>query len=217
MIALEVQGFGLGCLDGKSMPFDNLEMRFLFDRNLSIRSRFARISALLMVFTLAMTTFSDDADARRKKRRRARKVKRIVINEPKLFERIGGPKTITLVVDDWVRSSLGDERLSGSFGDTTADPGKVAKIRKTLNDQVCGLADGTGCAKPDAKVAKEIFSLPEEKFVIFSDHLFKSLDRTGVREREKNELLAAYGEARDKTVPAEADADTEGESDSEAE
>lgn len=150
--------------------------------------------AVLFLCALSiLVTFEDDAEARRRRRRhRSRTKRRAVINEPTLYERIGGSKVVTQLVDEWVRSALADGRLSGSWGNVTAKPDSVNSLRKNLNSQLCELADG-----PCKTGKNEASALPDEKFVIFADHLVQVMDKNRVREREKNEMLGRLGNAHD--------------------
>ncbi|MEK7357741.1 MAG: hypothetical protein AAB250_14915 [Bdellovibrionota bacterium] len=151
--------------------------------------------ALLVVCALSIFfAFEDDADARKKRRRRSRgRVKRrAVINEPNLYERIGGSKSVALLVDEWVRSALADGRLSGTWGDVTAKPATVVSLRKNLNAQLCELADG-----PCKTGKNEVAPIADEKFVVFADLLAQAMDKNDIREREKNEMLGRLGAAHD--------------------
>ncbi|HVK60928.1 MAG TPA: hypothetical protein VM432_05230 [Bdellovibrionales bacterium] len=167
-----------------------------------IRSRKAvRTLSLTLIVVTVLAIFVEDADARRKRRRRSR-VKRAVIHEPKLYERLGGAKALNGVVDDWVRASLADARLNGVFGDVTAKPDLLAKLRKNLNDQLCEISDGP-CGNPSStnKTAFDFYLLPDAQFVVFADHLVQVLDTRLVKEREKNELLGGLGAARYDVLP----------------
>jgi len=149
------------------------------------------LCALSILFTL-----NDDAEARRRRRhRRSRGRKKAVINEPTLYERMGGSKVVAQLVDEWVRNALADGRLSGAWGGSpTPKPESVTALRKNLNSQLCELADG-----PCKTAKNEAAALDDEKFVIFADHLVVAMDKNRVREREKNEMLGRLGNAHDDT------------------
>ncbi len=149
-----------------------------------------RIVLLLTLIAFTMTSFLDDADARRR-RRRSRTKRAPIINEKKLYERIGGPKRMGEIVDEWVRLNLADARIAPAFAIFTAKPDKLTRERRGLTDHLCELADGP-CKTKDAEELK----LNEMQFLVFGDNLFKSMQKHEVPEREKNELLARLGETK---------------------
>lgn len=154
----------------------------------------------LLVTLVFVISAADSADARKKRRRRARaKQKRAVINEPELYQRIGGQKGVAELVDDWVRAASADGRLNGSLGDASK-PQEMAKLRKDLNDQLCELTDGPCGTRGVARKPVAAILIPDDKFLVFADHLVRSMDRLKVREREKNELLGRLGEIHDANV-----------------
>lgn len=149
-----------------------------------------RATALLMTVVFIFLA-ADSSEARRRRRKsHTRAKKRAVINEPDLYQRIGGSSVIASLVDDWVKSALTDGRLTAALGEK---PAVVTKLKKDLNTQVCEITDGP-CKLGGVKI--EALGLPEEKFVVFADHLVRSMDRMHIREREKNELLGRLGEVR---------------------
>lgn len=153
-----------------------------------------RLTALLMTAVFVLTTASSSEAKRRHHRRSRRAKKRAVINEPDLYQRIGGSKAISELVDNWVRDALADGRLNGSLGDT-GKPATITKLRKDLVEEICEISDGP-CKANDSKKQIDTFNLPDEKFVVFADHLVRSMDKMKIREREKNELLGRIGESR---------------------
>jgi hypothetical protein len=170
------------------------------------RSNVARMTALFLAVVFILTT-SSSSEARRKRHRRHRAKKRAVINEPDLYQRMGGSKVVGELVDDWVKSAVEDGRLSGAFGkDAVPKPTALTKIKKDLTTEVCELSDGP-CKVSDSKKLPDTFSLPEEKFVVFADHLVRSMDKLKIREREKNELLGRIGEVRVDGPETAADSD----------
>jgi hemoglobin len=172
---------------------------------ISFRLKVMRIMALLLAFVFVIGSADQSEAKRRRRRHRRSKPKRAVINEPDLYERIGGQKGIAELVDDWVRSAMADGRLSGSFGKVTEKPAEMNKFRKDLNDQLCEITDGPCGNRAAAKKPAQAILLPDSKFVVFADHLVRSMDRQKVREREKNELLGRLGELHDSAVEPEDD------------
>lgn len=160
---------------------------------ISLRSQILRSFALLMAVIFVLTAASSSEARRHRRHHRAKK--RAVINEPDLYQRIGGSKVVTELVDEWVKVAQADGRLKGALGGENPKPAALTKIRKDLVTEVCELSDGP-CKLSDAKKLPEPFALPNEKFVVFADHLVHSMDKLKIREREKNELLGRIGEVR---------------------
>jgi len=158
------------------------------------RLQFFKATALLMAVVFILS-IGDNSEARRRRRRHRRAKKRAVINEPDLYQRMGGNKVVTDLVNQWLTSAMADGRLAGAFGGENLKPAAVAKIKKDLTTEVCELSDGP-CKQADPKKLPDSFGMPEEKFVVFADHLVRSMDTLKIREREKNELLGRIGEVR---------------------
>jgi hypothetical protein len=161
----------------------------------TLRQNILRSTALFVAFVFVFATASSSEARKRHRRHHRRAKKRAVINEPDLYQRIGGSKVVSELVDEWVKSAQGDGRLSGAFGGENPKPAALAKMRKDLVTEVCELSDGP-CKMPDSKKLPETFALPTEKFVVFADYLVRSMDKLKIREREKNELLGRIGEVR---------------------
>lgn len=160
----------------------------------NLRSSLVKATALLMA-VIVLVSIADNAEARRRRRRHRRAKKRAVINEPDLYQRMGGNKVVTDLVNAWVTAAMADGRLSSAFGGENPKPAAIAKIKKDLVTEVCELSDGP-CKQADPKKLPESFGLPDEKFVVLADHLVHSMDALKIREREKNELLGRIGEVR---------------------
>lgn len=149
--------------------------------------------SLMIVFTMICTMFSSDAEARRRRRRRAPRAK--IINEKKLYERLGGAKGVSSVVDEWLRLNLADQRVSGFFSTYTAKPERLGKLRHRLNDQICEIADGPCVDKSsDTQHVRDVVGINDDQFLVLSDNLVHSLEKYDVAEREKNELLSRLGD-----------------------
>ncbi|MES2963673.1 MAG: GTP-binding protein, partial [Bdellovibrionota bacterium] len=85
---------------------------------------------LLVLCALSMFIgFEDDADARRKRRRnRSRTKRRAVINEPTLYERIGGNKVVGQLVDALLKQ-CGTFRPGQQVSDLIMDSGDLERER----------------------------------------------------------------------------------------
>lgn len=151
-----------------------------------------RLIVCLLIFGLFSAAFMNDADARRRRRHRAKQPK--IINEKKLYERIGGRDAITKTVDEWIRLALADATLSVSLKEIAAKPADLAKSRKLLSDEICELADGP-CSTNDSEWVKlrTRFKMNEVTTVAFASLLSDALQNRGVGERERNEVLGRLG------------------------
>src|SRR5256886_12984085 len=58
-----------------------------------------------------------------------------------LYNRLGGKKAITAVVDEFVGRVAADNRINGFFKATAADSKRLASFKSKLVDQIC---EGTG-------------------------------------------------------------------------
>jgi hemoglobin len=151
---------------------------------------------LVLIFTTVSLSFSNEAEARRRRRyRRPRKLK--IINEKKLYERIGGAKAVNAMVDEWMRMNLADQRVAASFAPVTTKPDHLGRMRRGLVDQICEVSDGPCQYKgPDMKKVHGNMGVTEDQFLIVSDNLVQSMQKLGIQEREKNELLSRIAELR---------------------
>jgi hemoglobin len=111
-----------------------------------------------------------------------------------LYERLGGKKSITAVVDAFVGNVAGDARINSFFKADVADPKRLAKFKKNLVDQIC---QGTGgpCKYmgKDMKAAHAGMGISGADFGALVEDLVKALDQFHVPEKEKNELLGILG------------------------
>lgn len=158
-----------------------------------------RFVTWLLLIVLVVGTLSENAEARRRKRRARKKTP--IINEKKLYERIGGSKAVAQIVDEWVRMNMADQKIGPVFSSLTTHPEKMVKLRRGLNDQICELADGPCSYKgADMRKVHQSLAIGDEQFLIFSHNLFEAMKKYGVPEREKNEMLARLVELRPDVV-----------------
>lgn len=168
------------------------------DPNTSSKTLFVKQSwwtrglIITLLAALIVPLFADDAEARRKRRRRAKRP--AIINEKKLYERMGGRDSIARTVDEWIRLSLADAMLSVRLKDLATQPKELAKSRKLLSDEICELADGP-CTTQDSEWVKirTRFKMDEVTTVAFASLLSEALLSRGVGERERNEVLGRLG------------------------
>ena len=111
-----------------------------------------------------------------------------------LYDRLGGKKGITAVVNDFVGNVGGDDRINHFFKDTVADPARLAKFKGNLVDQICQAAGGPCVYKgKDMKTAHAGMGIASADFDALVEDLTKSLDKFKVSEADKNALLGVLG------------------------
>jgi hemoglobin len=111
-----------------------------------------------------------------------------------LYERLGGKKSITAVVDEFVGRVAGDARINRFFAADVKDPKRLAKFKKNLVDQICQ-AGGGPCKYmgKDMKSAHAGMGISGADFTALVEDLVGALDKFKVGEKEKGELLGVLG------------------------
>lgn len=146
----------------------------------SLAGRFRSVLALLaiamLVPTLALATGTAKVKART------------------LYERLGGKKGITAVVNDFVTRLNADTRVSSFFAATAADPTRLANFKTHLFEQICQ-ASGGPCkyTGKDMKTAHHGMGITTENFNAVVEDLTAALDKYKVGTNEKNQLLGVLG------------------------
>ena len=106
-------------------------------------------------------------------------------SDPTLYARMGGADVVKRVVEDTIDRSVSDPRTARSFSGV-----KVDRVKEKLREQICELSGGpckyTG--DPMKQVHKGLKNT-EAEFYLLVQFLRDSLEKNGVGEREKNELL----------------------------
>ncbi len=123
--------------------------------------------------------------------------------EKPLAERLGGYKSISKVVDEFVANCAADTRINSFFAATASDKKRLAKFKTNLTDQICTAGGGwkmvgkkkVACTYTgkDMKTAHAGMGVQAEHFTALVEDLVKALDKFKVPEKEKGELLAALG------------------------
>ena len=144
-----------------------------------MRKHFTKaLIALMALAGLAATTWAQDKMAK----------------EKSLYDRLGGKKAITAVVDEFVGRCAGDARINGFFKKTAADPKRLAKFKMNLVDQICQASGGPCKYKgKDMKTAHAGMGIGSADFNALVEDLVGALDKFKVGEKEKGELLGALG------------------------
>ena len=114
--------------------------------------------------------------------------------EKALYERLGGKKAITAVVDEFVGRVAADTRINHYFAAAAADPKRLASFKMKLVDQICQ-ASGGACkyTGKDMKTAHMGMGVSGADFNALVEDLVGALDKFKVGEREKGDLLGALG------------------------
>jgi hemoglobin len=118
---------------------------------------------------------------------------------PSLYERLGGKDAITAVVDDFVGRCAADARINGKFARTD-----IPRLKASLIDQVCE-ASGGPCtySARDMKTTHDGMAVTGGEFEALVEDLVATLDKFGVGEGEKGELLGVLGPMRVDIVEVE--------------
>ena len=114
--------------------------------------------------------------------------------EKTLYQRLGGKKAITAVVDEFVSRVAADSRINSFFAKAAADPARLASFKMKLVDQICQ-ASGGPCkyTGKDMKSAHAGMGISGADFGALVEDLVGALDKFKVGEKEKNDLLGALG------------------------
>lgn len=102
-----------------------------------------------------------------------------------LYQRFGGEPVIRAVVADLI-----DDYAASPDGQRAFEHVKLAQLKKHIEEQFCALTDGP-CkyAGDDMRVAHGGLNITEREFNSIVECLRSVLNRHGIAEREKNELL----------------------------
>jgi hemoglobin len=112
--------------------------------------------------------------------------------EKSLYDRLGGKKAITAVVDEFVSRVAADNRINAFFKATASDPARLAKFKGNLVDQICQ-ASGGPCKYmgKDMKTAHAGMGITSADFDALVEDLSGALDKFKVDAKSKNDLLGA--------------------------
>src|SRR6202030_3537087 len=114
--------------------------------------------------------------------------------EKTLYDRLGGKKAITAVVDEFVGRVAADTRINSFFAAAAADPQRLASFKMKLVDQICQ-ASGGPCKYmgKDMKSAHMGMGISGADFDALLRDLVGALDKFTVGSHEKDQLLGALG------------------------
>lgn len=114
--------------------------------------------------------------------------------EKSLYDRLGGKKAITAVVDEFVGRVAADNRINHFFAATASNPAQLASFKMKLVDQICE-ASGGPCkyTGKDMKTAHRGMGISSADFNALVEDLVGALDKFSVGPTEKNQLLSVLG------------------------
>src|SRR5438876_2992415 len=109
-----------------------------------------------------------------------------------LYERLGGKKAITAVVDEFVGRVAADTRINRYFAAAAGDSKRLAAFKMNLVDQICQ-ASGGPCKYmgKDMKTAHAGMGITSADFDALVEDLIAALDKFKVGAMEKQQLLGA--------------------------
>lgn len=117
-----------------------------------------------------------------------------VIQDPTLYERLGGITAISAVVDQFLANVVADNAINARFAATVADPARTQLLRNNLIDQVCAGAGGPCQYKGKTmKEAHKGMNITTDEFNALVADLVAALDKFNVPAKEKDELLGILG------------------------
>jgi len=113
-----------------------------------------------------------------------------------LYDRLGGKKAITAVVDEFVARLAADARIKHRFFNTD-----IPKLKTLLVEFVC-VATGGPCKYTglDMETSHAGMEVVDEEFTALVEDLAGALDKFKVPAREKGELLGALGPMKPQIV-----------------
>ena len=116
------------------------------------------------------------------------------MSEKSLYDRLGGKKAITAVVDEFVTRVAADKRINAFFGATASDPARLKTFKGNLVAQICQ-ASGGPCKYmgKDMKTAHMGMGISSADFDALVEDLVGALDKFNVGAHEKDQLLGALG------------------------
>jgi hemoglobin len=116
------------------------------------------------------------------------------MKEQSLYDRLGGKKAITAVVDEFVGRVAADNRINAFFGATASDPARLKTFKGNLVDQICQASGGPCKYKgKDMKTAHVGMGISSADFNALVEDLVGALDKFKVGAHEKDQLLGALG------------------------
>ena len=102
-----------------------------------------------------------------------------------LYERLGGERAVVQFVDETINLTATDPKTKRAF-----DKINLANLKRKIAEHICALTDGPCKYSGDPmKLVHQGLDIRESEFYGMVEHLRASLERAGVDEGAKNELL----------------------------
>jgi len=116
------------------------------------------------------------------------------MKEKSLYDRLGGKRASTAVVDEFVARVAADKRINRYFGKMASDPERMKTFKNNLVNQICE-ASGGPCkyTGKDMKSAHMGMGISGADFNALVEDLVGALDKFKVGKMEKDQLLGALG------------------------
>src|SRR5579864_3984009 len=114
---------------------------------------------------------------------------------PSLYKRLGGYDAIAAVTDDFIARIATDQKLSKFFVNLS-DHSK-ARVRQHVVDLMCATTGGP-CVYLglDMKTAHKGLNITEAEWQAALDDFTTTLDKFGVKQRERDELFAIFNKVK---------------------
>jgi hemoglobin len=140
-------------------------------------SRIQVLAAAALVALLPVTAVAQDA-----------------AKQKSLYDRLGGKKAITAVVDEFVARVASDNRINHFFAATASNPAQLASFKMKLVDQICE-ASGGPCKYmgKDMATAHRGMGIGTADFNALVEDLAGALDKFKLGAAEKGQLLGVLG------------------------
>jgi hemoglobin len=115
-----------------------------------------------------------------------------------LWERLGGEKAVTQIVDDWADAVSKDEKIDATRGGKFLQKEEeVKKLKKQIVDWVSSVSDGPLAYKGlTMKEAHKDMGITNEQFDLTVKHLKEALKKNDVKEEDGDKLVAAVEATR---------------------
>lgn len=113
------------------------------------------------------------------------------ITQTSLYEKLGGRKGITLLVDDIVEAHMQNPVISPRFLPYKEDPENLKMVKGHLTDFICA---GTGGEQTyhgrDMQTTHRGMNISEAEYMAAMDDIMQTLDKHNIDENSKKDVLA---------------------------
>jgi len=108
-----------------------------------------------------------------------------------LFERLGGTKGITLIVDDVIEAHMNNPAIKARFTPYLEQPERLAKIRQhTIDFFSAGSGGQVSYTGRDMTSTHKGMNISAEEYMCVIDDIMLVLGNHNIDEKSKNEVLA---------------------------